>query len=112
LDDQRNGRQPVWPGGGEEEDRNKTGICGGWGHLAVVRVVDTVRYDGLTRRIRSERVHHTTGLDDPGGVVQGCQLHGPLDICYHAPKVQKRADEANVEKEDQEIGAGLWYEEE
>jgi len=72
LGDQRNGRQPVRPGGGEEEDGDKTGICGGRGHPAVVRVVDAVRHGGPTRRIRSERVHHATEFDDPGGALQGC----------------------------------------
>lgn len=112
MGDQRNDRQPVRPGRGEEEDGDKIGICGGWGHHAMVCVVDTVRHDGLTRSIRSERVHHAIELDDPGGVMQGCQLHGPLDIRYHPPEIQKRTDKANVEKEDQKIRAGLWYEEE
>jgi len=35
-----------------------------------------------------------------------------LDIRHHTPAIQKRIDEVDVEEENQEIGAGLRYEEE
>lgn len=110
--DQRNGRQPVRPGGGEEEDRDKTGIRGGGRHHAVVRIMDAVRHGCAAGRIRPEGVHHAARLDDPGAVLQGGQLHGPVDIRHHAPKVQKGADQADVEEEDQKTGTGLRHEEE
>lgn len=71
VGDQRNGRQPVRPRGGEAQDGNTARLRGGRRDRAVVRVVDPVRGSRSAGRVRPERVHHATGLDDPGAILQG-----------------------------------------
>lgn len=111
VGDQRDGGQPVRPGGGEAEDGDPARLRGGRRHRAVVRVVDAVRHGRTAGRVRPEGVHHAAELDDPGAVLQGGQLHGPVDIRHHASQVQERADQAAVEEEGPEAGAGLRHEE-
>jgi len=108
VDDQRDGSgQPVWPRGGETKDGDTTRVRGGRRHNALVRVVDTVRRDGLAGRFRPEGVHHATWLDGASALLQGGQLHGPVDLCHYAPTVQDRTDQIAVDKKVQEATAGL-----
>lgn len=111
VDDQRNdGGQPIWPGRGEAKDGDTTRVRGGRCHITVVRIMDTVRCGGLAGRFRSKRIHHATGLNGAGVVLQGGQFHGSVDLCYYAPPIQSRTDQTSVEKKDQETATGLRHE--
>lgn len=111
VGDQRDGEQPVRAGRGEAEDGDQARLRGDRRHRAVVRVVDAVRHGRSVGRVRPEGVHHAAELDDPSAVLQGGQLHGPMDIRYHSSEVQERADQTDVEEESPEAGTGLRHEE-
>lgn len=89
VDDQRHDRQPIRPGRGKAQDRDPTWVRGDRRHRAVVRVVDAVRHRGLARGVRPEGVYHTARIHDSGAVLQGGQLHGPVDLRHHASQVQE-----------------------
>lgn len=107
VGDQRDGRQSVRTGTRETQNRDPARVRGGRRHSAVVRVVDAIRGRGAAGGVRPEGVHHAAGLDGAGAVLQGGQLHGPVDIRHHASEIQERAGQAAGAEENAQTGTGL-----
>lgn len=106
LGDQRDGSQQVWPGRRKEEDGNTAGLRGDRCYRALVLIVDAVRNGCVAGRVRPKRIRHAADHNDSSAILQIGQLHGPVDLRYHASEVQERTDETTVAEEDQKIGAG------